>query len=146
MGLSSEGLCLLREGWRERWLSGLCGSPSRVNSFYPDRMGVASTGVREIPGPEGRGGPARLTRNQRTWGVIPVPKSPRDGESPPRWGSSPDGGCASQATLVAGQGEGRALGTLGRDPHRAGETVLERDSVFFTLPGKLKISKQVDFV
>lgn len=55
MGLSSEGLCLLREGWRERWLSGLCGSPNRVNPFYPDQKGVASPGVREIPGPEGRG-------------------------------------------------------------------------------------------
>ena len=82
MGLSSEGLCLLREGWRERWLSGLCGSLSLANPFYPDRMGVASLGDREIPGPEGRRGPARLTRYLRTRGVIPLPKSPPEGESP----------------------------------------------------------------
>ena len=55
MSLSSEGLCLQREGWRERWLSGLCGFPSLANPFYPDQKGVASPGVREIPSPEGRG-------------------------------------------------------------------------------------------
>lgn len=72
------------------------------------------------------GGPARLTRSQRTE-VSSLYPNPHATVSlpPPRWGSSPDGGCASQATLVAGQGEGKALGTLGRDPHRVGEVVLE---------------------
>ena len=79
------------------------------------------------------GGPARLTRSQRTE-VSSLYPNPHATVSlpPPRWGSSPDGGCGSQATLVAGQGEGKALGTLGRDPHRVGEVVLERDFVFFT--------------
>ena len=95
MGLSSEGLCLLREGWRERWLSGLCGSPSRVNPFYPwlgRELAAQGPGNSRTRGSfpvrkEGLAPPASQGIHARGVGVSSLCPNPQEGnESPPGWG------------------------------------------------------------
>lgn len=113
--VSARAVCVC--GWKaggERGLSGLCGFLSRVNPFILIRRELAS-GPGKFPVRK-EGGHARLTRNQRTQSVILVPKSPRDGESPPpRWAPAQDGR-GVQANSWSRAGRGKALRTLGRDP------------------------------
>lgn len=138
MGLSSEGGCLRREGWRECWRSRLCGSLSGAKAFYPDGTGTGSPvpgkfpDARVIPGSRRRA-PPRLppakSANPRPHGVILVPKS-TGGVSRRHAGAT---ACAGKEalgvwpSLAAGQGQSDQL-----DQCRDCSTTL-RARVYFVL-------------